>query len=136
MEIKLSIMYVISNLHLVLTYESLWVKCLKTNLICCSKITAKRASSNLKYTVSSLLEAQASDIHEPYFDVPRGLPGSKGIMDPPVRRVRSGWSAGGGPNCHAIGCLVYLQQSFICLKKKKNYFHLWPNANIEERILF
>ena len=44
------------------------------------KITNVRASTDLKYIVTSRLGVQATDIHVPYKDLPDGLPGSKGIF--------------------------------------------------------
>ena len=44
------------------------------------KITNERASTDLKYIVTSRLGVQATDIHVPYKDLPDGLPGSKGIF--------------------------------------------------------
>ena len=87
-----------------------------------SKITDKRASSNLKYTVSSLLEVQASEVHQPYLDAPGGLPGSKGIVDPPVRPVRSNFD-GLPAALIAIGCLVFAFAFaailYLCIMRRK-----------------
>ena len=89
-----------------------------------SKITDKRASSNLKYTVSSLLEVQASEVHEPYLDAPGGLPGSKGIIDTPVRAggVRSNFD-GLPAALIAIGCLVFAFAFaailYLCIMRRK-----------------
>ena len=50
------------------------------NILFYRKITNERASTDLKYIVTSRLGVQATDIHVPYKDLPDGLPGSKGIF--------------------------------------------------------
>ena len=50
------------------------------NILFYRKITNVRASTDLKYIVTSRLGVQATDIHVPYKDLPDGLPGSKGIF--------------------------------------------------------
>ena len=85
-------------------------------------ITNLRASSNLKYIVSSQLEVQASSIHAPYPDLPGGLPGSKGIEPEPVTDSESSFD-GLPAALISIGCLVFALAFaailYLCFMRRK-----------------
>ena len=87
-----------------------------------SKITNGRASRNLKYIVSSQLEVQASNIHEPYPDLPGGLPGSKGIEPLPIEDSEGNFN-GLPAALISIGCLVFALAFaaiiYLCVMKRK-----------------
>jgi len=61
-------------------------------------------------------------VHQPYLDAPGGLPGSKGIVDPPVRPVRSNFD-GLPAALIAIGCLVFAFAFaailYLCIMRRK-----------------
>merc|ERR1712241_1356204 len=98
----------------VLPYQDEWVK---------RKITNERASTDLKYIVTSRLGVQATDIHVPYKDLPDGLPGSKGIGTLPINGPIKGGFDGLPAALIAIGCLVFALAFaaiiYLCIMRRK-----------------
>ena len=101
-----------------------------------SVLTSKKASSDLRYTVSGRLGVQASDLHEPYPGVYSML-GIDSSSASPVKRKNSGADFRGLPALLiAFGCLVFaltvIAIAYLCVMKRKyaDFAHTASHSNL------